>query len=145
MNSSDTGTNPQNDILKCIMVKILKLYPLLICIAAFIIISNINAHPVITGKKINELRIHHLPVGHGTCTLVECPGKNATNMLIDCGSSNYSRTTRDFEAHEVKQYISDNLPGYFDNPLDVMISHAHPDHFNYIGIVLDKVIANVVW
>ena len=127
------------------MWKIPKLYPLLICIAAFIIISNINAHPVITGKKINELRIHHLPVGGGTCTLVECPGKNATNMLIDCGSSKNSRTTRDFEAHEVKQYISNNLPGYFDNPLDVMISHAHPDHFNYVDIVLGKVIANVVW
>ena len=130
--------------MKFIMRKILNLYPLLICTAA-IIISNVNAHPVITDKKINELRIHHLPVGHGTCTLVECPGKIATNMLIDCGSSNYSRTTRDFEAREVKQYIEDNLPGFFDNPLDVMISHAHPDHFNYIGIVLDKVIANVVW
>lgn len=126
------------------MRKILNLFPLLICTAASMI-SDVNAHPVITDKKINELRIHHLPVGHGTCTLVECPGKNAANMLIDCGSEKASRTTRDFEAREVKQYIEDNLPGFFDTPLDVMISHAHPDHFNYIGIVLDKVIANVVW
>ena len=130
--------------MKLIMRKIFNLHSLLIC-TAVIIISDVNAHPVITDKKINELRIHHLPVGHGTCTLVECPGENAANMLIDCGSAKHSRSTKDFEAHEVKQYITDNLAGFFDNPLDVMISHAHRDHFNYIGVVLEKVIANVVW
>ena len=65
-------------------------------------------------------------------------------MLIDCGSAKNSRTTRNFEAHDIKQYITENLPEFY-NQLDVMISHAHPDHFNYVGIVLDKVISNVVW
>ena len=125
------------------MRKLTQLYSLSICIAVIIFITNSHARSTITAKEENELRIHHLPVGAGTCTLVECPGKNANNMLIDCGST--GGTTRKFEPEEVIKYISENIPSFYENPPDVMISHADADHYNYVDDVLNKTDVNSVW
>src|SRR5688500_10545955 len=36
-------------------------------------------------REANELRIHFLNTGEGSCAVVECPGSNARPMIVDCG------------------------------------------------------------
>ena len=128
------------------MRKITHLHSLSICIAVIIFITNSHARSTITTKEEDELRIHHLPVGAGTCTLVECPGKNATNMLIDCGSFGASsRTDTDLDEKEVEQYIINNIPNFLKKELDVIISHPDQDHYNYLSTVLKDKYAHEVW
>ena len=45
-----------------------------------------EAAPPLTAREQDELRVHYLDVGNGTCTVIECPGTNAPPMVVDCGS-----------------------------------------------------------
>ena len=52
----------------------------------------------------DELRIHYMNVGAGTCTVVECPGSNAPPMIIDCGSIGSS--SQDMTKKQAGKYIA---------------------------------------
>lgn len=91
-------------------------------------------------RGIDELRIHNLPTGAGTCIIVECPGENARPLIVDCGS--LSRSVMD----------SDDAEEYFDLILDIsglepnlVISHPDADHYNLLDNVLGDKTLNEVW
>lgn len=85
----------------------------------------------------DELRLHFLAVGAGSCTLIECPGTNSTPMLVDCGSHwTTTSKTRNTPA-EAQQYIQNILSNY-NNRVNLVTSHADFDHYTYIPIVLSN-------
>lgn len=100
---------------------------------------------VLTDKKKDEIRIHTLPIGAGTCVLVECPGENAAPIMLDCGSFGpSSRTNTDMTEVEVKAYIDPILDKYSQKP-NVFISHADKDHHAWVDDVLGVRKLGEVW
>lgn len=90
----------------------------------------------------HPLRIHILNIGNGTCTLIQCPGVQATaSMVVDCGSDGTSRTARDklvkaaMEKAELLPYVEGILgkrtdAGYISPNL--AISHPDSDHHSLV-------------
>lgn len=96
-------------------------------------------------KKKDEIRIHTLPIGAGTCVLVECPGENTSPMILDCGSFGpSSRTNSDMTEVGVKSYIDPILNKYSKEP-NVFISHADKDHHDWIDDILGTRKLGEVW
>jgi hypothetical protein len=69
----------------------------------------------------DELRIHFLNVGTGSCAVVECPGANAAPMLVDCGA--LSAAPEDLDGAEARIYIQQILSAN-PQPPTVVLSHA---------------------
>lgn len=93
-------------------------------------------------KDVDELRIHYLNVGSGSCTLVECPGPNAPPMIIDCGSVGVF--SFDLDGPEAATYIRSVLSNH-DTAPNVVISHPHTDHYDLIAEILAGTQAENVW
>jgi competence protein ComEC len=96
-------------------------------------------HPL-TARAENELRIHFLNIGTGTCTVVECPGPSAPPMIVDCGS--LGRSDDDLTSDETRTYVQTILAGRQPN---VVISHANRDHYSYIADILASSEADHIW
>jgi beta-lactamase superfamily II metal-dependent hydrolase len=93
----------------------------------------------------DELRIHYLPVGAGSCTVVECPGSGAPPMIIDCGSfSAASRGPDDLDEDEAAARVHAILGNHTVQP-NLMLSHADSDHYNYLDTILQGVQLDHVW
>ncbi len=78
-------------------------------------------------REPDELRVHFLPVGTGSCTLVECPSEASapgSAMVVDCGS--VARRRFELSAAEVRQLLGAALG---DHP-SLVITHPHSDHLN---------------
>jgi len=92
-------------------------------------------------KAQDELRVHFLPVGAGSCYLVECPGADARAILYDCGRTHSSPNsmTRD----EVGDYAGEILGRY--DEVAVVVSHHHSDHYNLVGAAAEGITAESVW
>ncbi len=82
-------------------------------------------------RGINELRVHTLPVGAGSCHLLECPGPGNELLLYDCGSTEANRARFDLEA--VQQYIG-AIAG--ERPVKVVISHADRDLYSHVAAAI---------
>lgn len=93
-------------------------------------------------RREDELRVHFLNIGAGTCTVVECPGPNAAPMIVDCGSS--GRSPEDMTPDETRDYIRDILEAHEAAPR-VVLSHGHADHYDLIAEVLDDVAVASIW
>lgn len=92
----------------------------------------------------NEQRIHFLPVGAGSCTVVECPGQDAPPMIFDCGSLGAgSRGPGDMDEPAAATEVKAILAGKPDP--NVVISHADKDHIDYMDSILDTVQATHIW
>jgi competence protein ComEC len=89
-----------------------------------------------------EIRIHYLNVGTGTCTLVECPGANSPPMIVDCGST--GRAAPDLNADEVRQYTHSVILRHSVAP-NVVLSHADRDHYSFISTILGEIQAQHIW
>lgn len=85
-------------------------------------------------RQEDELRIHYLNIGAGTCTVVQCPGPNAPPMIVDCGS--LEPASDDMDVDETRSYIGALLGESTARP-NLVISHADSDHYGYIPRVLD--------
>jgi competence protein ComEC len=93
-------------------------------------------------RQGDELRIHFLNIGTGTCTVVECPGAGAPPMIVDCGST--GGTANELNAQETRDYIRNILAQHQTTP-NVVLSHADVDHYSRIPLVLDDVGVASVW
>lgn len=99
----------------------------------------------LAARQTNELRIHYLPIGAGTCTLVECPGATAHPMVVDCGSfSDGFRSASDMDLETVKAYFKDILSKHTASP-NVVISHPDKDHIIWVEDALDGRQVNQLW
>lgn len=95
-----------------------------------------------SARQFNELRIHYLNIGAGTCTLVECPGSHAPPLVIDCGS--LEATADDMSQEDTKTYIRGILASHGTRP-NLVLSHADRDHYGWIAHVLDGVRLQHIW
>ena len=94
-------------------------------------------------RKTDEMRIHFLSVGAGTCTVVECPGSNANPLVYDCGS-NDGRGGLALSETETKRKIASILDQHAAKP-DIIASHGDRDHYSLMARVLDDIQARSVW
>ncbi len=101
-----------------------------------------TANAQLAPRSEDELRIHYMNVGAGTCTVVECPGANAPPMIIDCGS--IGRSSDDLTKDEAGDYIAEVLDLHATQP-NVVISHPHKDHYAWIADVLNDVQTQNIW
>ena len=103
------------------------------------------AEAALQPRAQDELRIHYLPVGAGTCTVVECPGANAPPMIIDCGSlGGTSRGPEDLDEAEAAAAVQAILANHTADP-NLVVSHADQDHFSYLDSVLSGVQLDHIW
>jgi competence protein ComEC len=93
-------------------------------------------------RQLDELRIHFLNIGTGSCAIVECPGSNAPPLIVDCGSTGASE--EDLDASETRAYIRNILSQHSEAP-NVVLSHGDEDHYDHIPGVLDDVTVASVW
>jgi competence protein ComEC len=93
-------------------------------------------------RRQDELRIHFLNIGAGTCTVVECPGSNAAPMIVDCGST--GATPLDMSAQQTRAYVREVLSQH-ETPPNVVLSHADLDHYSNIAGTLDDLAVASVW
>jgi len=108
-----------------------------------IISRDVEPPPALPASRSqDELRIHFLNIGVGTCTLVECPGANAPPMLVDCGST--GREVGDLTAQQAADYIETLLAPHSTEP-NVVISHPDQDHFSLVATVLADTEVENVW
>jgi competence protein ComEC len=93
-------------------------------------------------RQQDEIRVHFLNVGAGTCTIVECPGPNASPMIVDCGST--GATDDDLSGDEVVTYVRGILAQHQSAP-NVVLSHADLDHYSHIATALADLTAASIW
>ena len=89
----------------------------------------------------NELRIHFLNVGAGTCTVVECPD-DAPPLIVDCGSKSQEKT--DLSEEAAAEYVRALLTRNPQSP-NIVLSHADVDHYNYIPGMLAGIRPQHIW
>jgi hypothetical protein len=89
-------------------------------------------------KAEGELRFHSIPVGAGSCHLIECPG-NTSPIIYDCGS--IGETSNSFSREQVAEYFDEILGRYDDEPI-VIVSHGDQDHYNHIPEAMGVLAAN---
>ncbi len=99
--------------------------------------------PAVTDTA-NLLRIHYLSIGSGTCTVVECPGPNAPPMFIDCGATDGSQRDMAHDLDETRTIVQGILTRHTAAP-NVVLTHGHEDHFNWIPEVLQGVTTGHIW
>lgn len=93
-------------------------------------------------RDTDQLRIHYLNVGAGSCTLIECPGQDAPPMVVDCGS--VGTASFDLDGAQAATYIRHVLDGH-DTDANVVISHPHTDHYSLIPVILDGIEVQNLW
>jgi beta-lactamase superfamily II metal-dependent hydrolase len=93
-------------------------------------------------REEDELRIHFLDVGAGSCTIIECPGPNAAPMIVDCGANGASEA--DLSANEARDYIQKVLATH-TLPPRVVVSHPDTDHYAHIPTVLADTPVDSIW
>lgn len=93
-------------------------------------------------RQEDELRIHHLDIGTGACAIVECPGANASPMIVDCGS--IGRTGDDLTGDDAATYIQKILSNHTARP-NVVLSHGDRDHYSLIPTVLSGTQVGNIW
>ena len=98
-----------------------------------------------TSPSSDDMRVHFLHTGAGSCALVECPSSQEV-MMIDCGSwagdvdTNFHRTESEME-FRVKELLGANATG---RPMNVVLSHGDFDHYSHMNTVLcDFTVSNL--
>ena len=100
----------------------------------------VGSSTTLAARTQNELRVHFLNTGSGTCVVVECPGADAVPMIIDCGSS--KRTDTEMTAEQSRDYIA-AIVG--TNKPNLVLSHGDLDHYSLIPLVLANIDVDHVW
>ncbi len=91
----------------------------------------------------HNMGIYFLSVGSGACTLVECPGPDAPPMFVDCGSSG-GRNDLAMDLNQAAVRIDEILSAHTAPP-NVVITHGHADHFNWLPRVLEGRTVGHIW
>ena len=90
----------------------------------------------------DEMRIHFYNVGAGTCTLIECPGPDASPIVVDCGESVGGRGIHAISRRALKARMRHAIGS---RSPDVVLSHSDGDHVSLIPHVLDGIRAATIW
>jgi beta-lactamase superfamily II metal-dependent hydrolase len=104
-----------------------------------------KAWTVVTPVRVvppeERLSIHFLNVGAGACTVIQCPGADAPVMFYDCGKedSRVGLSQADGEA------LIDEILARRPVPANVVISHPHEDHYNWIPGALENTDIQSIW
>ncbi len=98
--------------------------------------------PAVAGA--NVLRVHFLSIGSGACTVVECPGPNAPPMFIDCGATSGTQREMAHNLDETRTIVQGILARHTAAP-NVVLTHGHEDHFNWIPDLLAGVTPGHIW
>jgi beta-lactamase superfamily II metal-dependent hydrolase len=93
-------------------------------------------------RREDELRIHFLNVGTGSCAIVECPGSGAPTMIVDCGA--LSAGPNGMSGAEVRAYFQNLVADDATDPL-VVLSHADVDHFSHVAEVVGNTPVAQIW
>lgn len=93
-------------------------------------------------RRDDELRIHYLDIGAGTCTVVQCPGTNAPAIVVDCGS--LEPGPNDLSKAEARTYVADLLGQSSVRP-NLIISHPDSDHYGYVPDIFDDISFANIW
>jgi competence protein ComEC len=96
----------------------------------------------LAARQQDELRIHYLNIGAGSCAVVECPGPDAPPMIVDCGSSGgtASDLTRDQTTTYIQTILAQNSTSF-----NVVVSHGDTDHYAYIPSALAGLTPQHIW
>lgn len=78
-------------------------------------------------KKQDDMRIHYMNVGQGSCIFIQCPGAKSRPIIYDCGSSKHNGA---WEFKEVEDYYDKIFSDEY--PPNVVLSHPDKDHYNYL-------------
>lgn len=92
-------------------------------------------------KLDEEMRVHFLPIGAGSCQIVECPGPGAIPMIVDCGKG-HRETRAPMAVEDVQAYVSSVLVG---REAKVVVSHADFDHYRYIPSIINAESVHSLW
>jgi competence protein ComEC len=96
----------------------------------------------LAARQQDEMRLHFLNVGAGTCTIVECPGPDAPPLIVDCGSS--GGTEHGLTREQTAAYVHKVLSQHATAP-NVVLSHGDSDHYAYMPSVLPTATAQHIW
>lgn len=95
-------------------------------------------HEWLSEKLPGEIRVHSLPVGAGSCHLIECPGPDSDPLVVDCGSTGGAQMSpEDIEGY-LRSAIGEGSP-------KVVISHGDADHSNFLPRVLPPPRVRSLW
>jgi competence protein ComEC len=86
----------------------------------------------------DNLRVHFIPVGAGSCQIIECPGSDDV-IVNDCGQLGKSPNSWDLD--DIQSYVASVVGS--DQPA-VVVSHADFDHYAYIPSLIDPSSTEVV-
>ncbi|MDO3388148.1 hypothetical protein QWI17_20045 [Gilvimarinus sp. SDUM040013] len=86
---------------------------------------------VIDDKRDDQIRIHFLNSGAGSCQLIECADSKSV-LMFDCGSSS---SVGAMSKVQVADYIRDIVK---NKEVRFAVSHPDIDHYNYLPYVFDK-------
>lgn len=93
----------------------------------------------------DELRVHFVHTGPGSCAVVECPGSGAPPMVVDCGRfPGQGTTATGMDQAQAAAYIQNVLAAHGTSP-NVVLSHADYDHYAFIPAVMQGRTASNIW
>ncbi|MCA9420571.1 MAG: hypothetical protein KC592_06125 [Nitrospira sp.] len=111
----------------------------------------LRLEPVLKGARpeyvetslADELVIHVLNIGAGSCQIVQCPHSHRV-IVMDCGSSGTSGD--DLAGEQIVNYAQANdLFGHPETEILVVISHPDQDHTNKIPLLLEGHSPQSIW
>jgi competence protein ComEC len=91
----------------------------------------------------DELVIHVLNIGAGSCQIVQCPHSHRV-LVMDCGSSGASGDDL-VGAHIVNHAQANGLFSHPETEILVAISHPDQDHTNKIPLLLESHSVQSIW
>ncbi|MDH3280538.1 MAG: SH3 domain-containing protein [Gammaproteobacteria bacterium] len=104
-----------------------------------------KAWTVVTPTRLvpaeERLSIRFLNVGAGACAVIECPGADAPVMFYDCGKED----SRVGLSQADGQVLIDEILARRAVPANVVISHPHEDHYNWIPSALENADIQSIW
>lgn len=91
----------------------------------------------------DELVIHVLNIGAGSCQIIQCPHSHRV-IVMDCGSSGASG--HEIASEDLINYVQANqLFSHSDTEILVAISHPDQDHTNKIPLLLKDQAVQSIW
>ena len=105
----------------------------------------LQQRPAVDALGVGEdvVRVFSLPVGAGSCHVVDCPG-SAQKILIDCGTVG-GRGPDDFTSERAEAYYWNQISGPEDPAPIVVVTHPDSDHYRHIEDILGDVSSGSIW
>ena len=107
-----------------------------------VVLPDNDAKQGLPPKREDELQINFFNIGAGTCTLIECPGKKARPIVVDCGKLSGSQDEHAISDSDLRNRIR-AIVG--NQSLDLVLSHGDKDHYSLISMILEGITVDSIW